>query len=1154
MNVQPAANLPQRPPSPWLRKFGSLDQAVIHSVPSANRHSGLAPIFPELHPTYYADEVPLNPIPRPTDHELDVLFGTERAQIESNLGLATWEIGILREYLINGWPGGHRSNDPPMSHILEHGYGVDVEEDTWHPVFARGKWYDFRVPILDRRFLPDGVEGITPEDIWSVDVPRVWKELRVSIELANRWLRHMAKGLWLNHLVHEEREEWMEAIPRPGFVPPDGVEDAGNNQPREKFDASLGPNEKPWRIPARGRLTDYDSDVTLMEIANRLRSKHIWTFVDDGHHLQDGSDHQELFGRTHRQWNRGEEPDKGTEHEERPPTFLTTYIHVQPLRVLLNPASTLSERCHSTWCLAMTHAINFAGHDTWRDPGFEPYYGNEWSSELGQSAIKSFFGGDISEAPVLETPGKPGYKYGLATVDFPEPPGVENVLAINNVPVVHLGQVTHSYPLPTAWISSTLLQSFYESIAQRYGLAAFQAPKLFSSRKVWRGFYTRVHRAQPLPAPPSIITLSAAADPGLYQPLRDTHNALLARRRVYDRIRPWYSYEYLRWQLTPYADVACRAIIKRFSTAVHPSVRVPDPHRAERDGHQAISTMHIWLDQHPLRPGLDQAWPRTMWFYAVLSYMMQAVLPGREKTVGRDYRFREAKNVWFPSQACVQSGNDRWEFPETRHVYEKLSRHYDMKQRHTEQRPGGVSNRVWLLEQARNIMRAQMPVEPLPAPLADALEVELQRLLQQATFEVIDFTDWLDWEFDFPPYSTEFVNAHEDEQGVFLVPWQGFPGGWPEPGDEQFEISPRPPPMQAMSARVVDEGGYDVFDLSDVLNDDPTVDLGTVLEQTQLGRMIVFREIMDAIRAQGQRPLGKLLTWRHLQEVHEHDGQDGRALWCVIGQFIYDITERRFTRAELKRHIYPEIGMYCEIDGGVYDLGRYLHSHPGGAEFLRQSAGTDATEAFQKAHDDWKRTLHTYSALCIGRIVEERSSSQRIDDDEIILFDEVFRTSELITDHEALYHDLQRFGGTDATHALQASDAPDALHQLLSKKHLVSAKLVPRRRITHAELQENKRLPDKSERRKRPRADDTNWRAWVSVEGTPRTLTPEGTRSVYDVTIPMMFGGAELKEKLRPWLGKQVEDEDLALLLQTDYDGFIIGEIVGDGSGVEIGE
>ncbi len=33
-------------------------------------------------------------------------------------------------------------------------------------------------------------------------------------------------------------------------------------------------------------------------------------------------------------------------------------------------------------------------------------------------------------------------------------------------------------------------------------------------------------------------------------------------------------------------------------------------------------------------------------------------------------------------------------------------------------------------------------------------------------------------------------------------------------------------------------------------------------------------------------------------------------------------TQRTFTFQELERHIYPQIGMYCAIDGDVYDLGR----------------------------------------------------------------------------------------------------------------------------------------------------------------------------------------------------------------------------------------
>lgn len=32
--------------------------------------------------------------------------------------------------------------------------------------------------------------------------------------------------------------------------------------------------------------------------------------------------------------------------------------------------------------------------------------------------------------------------------------------------------------------------------------------------------------------------------------------------------------------------------------------------------------------------------------------------------------------------------------------------------------------------------------------------------------------------------------------------------------------------------------------------------------------------------------------------------------------------QRVFTMRELGRHIYPEVGMYCAIDGDVYDIGR----------------------------------------------------------------------------------------------------------------------------------------------------------------------------------------------------------------------------------------
>lgn len=182
----------------------------------------------------------------------------------------------------------------------------------------------------------------------------------------------------------------------------------------------------------------------------------------------------------------------------------------------------------------------------------------------------------------------------------------------------------------------------------------------------------------------------------------------------------------------------------------------------------------------------------------------------------------------------------------------------------------------------------------------------------------------------------------------------------------------------------------------DILRMHQELDVEKAFEWTQLGRQIVSREIIESLQAKGQEPLGKLLTWKHPEEVLEHDGRDGRDWWCVVGNSVYDITgwlssmlpnedtltdssdftfktgaekqsfvaftssdkmrenvlddvdmpdllrrlapfrcgylkqsapvpptrQRTFTLPDLGRYIYPEIGMYCSIDGEVYDLGR----------------------------------------------------------------------------------------------------------------------------------------------------------------------------------------------------------------------------------------
>ncbi|KAK4096088.1 hypothetical protein N658DRAFT_436869, partial [Parathielavia hyrcaniae] len=179
MSNQPPSNTPSGngpPPSPWLRKFGGHSRTVLNNPMEPLSHSGLAPRIPDLHPTFYAEGndylANLAPFAKPSDYELDMLFATEDFQLGMNGGLTTWELAVLNERLVNGWPGGHHQSDPNRPRLLEtNGLGAQVDESSWHPVFQKIRWYDFRVPIVDGKSTRHAVSGIAATDVWSVDVP-----------------------------------------------------------------------------------------------------------------------------------------------------------------------------------------------------------------------------------------------------------------------------------------------------------------------------------------------------------------------------------------------------------------------------------------------------------------------------------------------------------------------------------------------------------------------------------------------------------------------------------------------------------------------------------------------------------------------------------------------------------------------------------------------------------------------------------------------------------------------------------------------------------------------------------------------------------------------------------------------------------------------
>ncbi|KAK3687427.1 hypothetical protein B0T22DRAFT_457188 [Podospora appendiculata] len=322
---------PERPGSPWYKKFGGWSDPLTQDWDPKVKHSAAAPTFPRLDPTYYAeDDEPLlenGPIQQPPNHELDRLFSSEKDQIRHNKGLRTWEATVLGQRLANGWSGGHKADDPDLGFMAEL-YGATVDEALWHPIWAKKQWFDFRVKIIDNVYFHEheGLPGVGVGDWWSVDQPVIWRELRVAIELASRWMAYMADGPWLSSL-RVPREERTEA--KPG---------------RQLFNATnlLLPHRDidrvPYRLRTQPEAEPHEQKRVRREvwdaIAKWVAPRMVWTFFDEHSTKQP------------REW------------------FIFSAINVSLLRPLINPESTLAERQSIRFHLAnmlvheAIHAIN----------------------------------------------------------------------------------------------------------------------------------------------------------------------------------------------------------------------------------------------------------------------------------------------------------------------------------------------------------------------------------------------------------------------------------------------------------------------------------------------------------------------------------------------------------------------------------------------------------------------------------------------------------------------------------------------------------------------------------------------------------------------------------------------------------------------------
>ncbi|KAI3396228.1 hypothetical protein diail_366, partial [Diaporthe ilicicola] len=386
---------------------------------------------------------------------------------------------------------------------------------------------------------------------------------------------------------------------------------------------------------------------------------------------------------------------------------------------------------------------------------------------------------------------------------------------------------------------------------------------------------------------------------------------------------------------------------------------------------------------------------------------------------------------------------------------------------------------------------------------------------------------------------------------------------------------------------LVDDGahGHDVYNAT-WADDQWAFDFDDHVERTLLG-LKARPGLQGHLQAQGER-LGKLIQPMRRQDIRERDGKHGKPLWITIGNDVFDISnfpfenaqqqnlmtmrpgenpwnaivndgtidydqlvhdlkpyrcavvatdglkkgpgpreEFHFTAKEVAWHIYPEATMYTIIRGQVYNLTGYIESHPGGTTILRQWAGRDCTQEFERYHGDADRCLADYDYLRVGRVVPEKHEDN-LTDNEVALNGHVY--------------DQSRIGPDE-----QQPDGAITAEVLARRPDLITAKLeTPLRQIDLDTLRANNGthvpLPEGMQVARGRVEADPRMPVWVCYNGL-----------VYDMTTVYRFGPADVRADLDMYGGRfkgaVIPQSTLATRLQQQYSCRVFGRLRGATAG-----
>ncbi|KAI1292733.1 hypothetical protein F5Y03DRAFT_400285 [Xylaria venustula] len=384
--------LPSRPLSPWAQRFKYNIGSRWSLIEDDEIHSGLAPELPRLHPKYYADDPDSQEkIVEPTTLQQDTLFLSETFQRTYLKGLETWQVGPLMRYV---WfsddtgllSGGHLAADyesvqggaavgseVDAALIIFNRERIQVDESKWFTFLRKDRWFDLVKP-----------EPILGGSNWSVDNPKVWDVLSISLELLDRMLKAMIadKHVMMETILFGLLADWDQASNTP-----EPFEGAHVLLSRLWFKSTCISSNEPCALDFIDQHCSQDDWTARLEM---LMTTQEFSFID-------------RFDQDDTTWG-------VTVHN------LNAFIvaDVAPLKNLISGDITLSERCMLHFIVATTilhemfHALqkyrkldntwpeNFPSINWLKDPILsEPLVDFDATNEMGFAAEQRIFGGQL---------------------------------------------------------------------------------------------------------------------------------------------------------------------------------------------------------------------------------------------------------------------------------------------------------------------------------------------------------------------------------------------------------------------------------------------------------------------------------------------------------------------------------------------------------------------------------------------------------------------------------------------------------------------------------------------------------------------------------------------------------------------------------------